>query len=106
MVSTPLAGEHPQAHPAGRQVLHGVDQMSEVAAQPVELPDDETRPVGAEAGGEVVVEVDRVGPPWCSPEQPPGDAGDELTGATAGGPARQITMRSISSTVTVSAVRS
>ena len=37
----PLAGEHPQAHLAGRQVLHGVDQMGEVAAKAVELPDDE-----------------------------------------------------------------
>ena len=26
-----LAGEHPQAHPAGRQVLHGVDQVSPVS---------------------------------------------------------------------------
>ena len=26
-----LAGEHPQAHAAGGQVLHGVDQMGEVA---------------------------------------------------------------------------
>ena len=66
-----LVGEHPQAHAAGRQVLH---QMGEVAAQAVELPDDEhvalpqsaqaavesPRPVVADAGGEVVVEVDRV----------------------------------------------
>ena len=69
----PLAGEHPQAHAAGRQVLHGVDQMGEVAAQPVELPDDEhvvlpqgaqtavePRPVVPAAGREVVVDVDRV----------------------------------------------
>ena len=32
---------HPQAYPAGRQVLHGVDQVGEVAAEAVELPDDE-----------------------------------------------------------------
>ena len=69
----PVAGEHPQAHAAGRQVLHGVDQVGEVAAEPVELPDDEhvavpqrpqatveSRPVVANAGGEVVVEVGRV----------------------------------------------
>ena len=46
-----LAGEHPQAHAAGRQVLHGVDEMGEVAAQAVELPDDEhvALPQGAQA---------------------------------------------------------
>ena len=36
-----LPGEHPQAHAAGRQVLHGVDQVDEGAAEAVELPDDE-----------------------------------------------------------------
>ena len=36
-----LAGEPPQAHAAGRQVLYGVDQVGEVAAETVELPDDE-----------------------------------------------------------------
>ena len=64
---------HPQTHPAGRQVLHGVDQVGEVSAEAVELPDHEhialaqdaqaaveTRPVVADAGREVVVEVDRV----------------------------------------------
>ena len=35
------AAGHPQACPAGRQVLHGVDQVGEVAAEAVELPDDE-----------------------------------------------------------------
>ena len=68
-----LAGEHPQAHAAGGQVLHGVDQMGEVAAEAVELPDDEdialpqgpqaaleSRPVVSYAGGEVMVEVDGV----------------------------------------------
>ena len=69
-----------KAHPAGRQVLHGVDQMRQVAAEAVELPDHdsrsnsarhvvlpqgsqaavESRPVVAEARGAVVVEVDRV----------------------------------------------
>ena len=34
-----LAGEHPQTHPAGRQSLHGVDQMGEVAAEAVEFPE-------------------------------------------------------------------
>ena len=65
-----LAGEHPQAHAAGGQVLHGVDQVGEVAAEAVELPDDErvvpaqsaqavveSRPVVEYAGSEVVVEV-------------------------------------------------
>ena len=68
-----LPGEHPQAHAAGRQVLHGVDQVGEIAAEAVELPDDEhvarperaqaaveSRAVVADAGGEVVVDVDRV----------------------------------------------
>ena len=68
-----LPGEHPQAHAAGRQVLHGVDQVGEGAAQAVELPDDEhvarperahtaveSRPVVADAGREVVVDVDGV----------------------------------------------
>ena len=73
-----LAGEHPQADAAGGQLLHGVDQMGEVAAQAVELPDDEhvvrpqrtqavveSRPVVAAAGGAVVVDVvgvDALGP--------------------------------------------
>ena len=33
-----LAGEHPQAHAAGRQVLYGIDHVGEVAAETVELP--------------------------------------------------------------------
>ena len=32
-----LAGEHPQAHAAGRQVLHGVDQVGQGTAEAVEL---------------------------------------------------------------------
>ena len=65
-----LAGEHPQAHAAGGQVLYGVDQVGQIAAKAVELPDDEhvtlpqgaqavveSRPIVAYAGGEVVVEV-------------------------------------------------
>ena len=68
-----LPGEHPQAHAAGRQGLHGVDQVSEGAAEAVELPDDEhvalpqgahaaveSRAVVADAGRAVVVDVDRV----------------------------------------------
>ena len=68
-----LPGEHPQAHAAGRQVLHGVDQVGEGAAEAVELPDDEhvarpqgahtaveSRAVVADAGREVVVDVDGV----------------------------------------------
>ena len=69
----PVAGRRPQAHPAG-QILHGVDRVGEVAAEAIELPEPqarrtsgqgaqvavETRPVVAEAGGEVVVRVDRV----------------------------------------------
>ena len=68
-----LPGEHPQAHAASRQVLHGVDQVGEGAAEAVELPDDEhvarperahaaveSRAVVADTGGEVVVNVDSV----------------------------------------------
>ena len=74
-----LTGEHPQAHAAGGQILHGVDQMGEVAAETVEFPSDEyvALPQGAQAavesgpvvgydGSEVVVEigglVDALGP--------------------------------------------
>ena len=66
-----LPGEHPQAHAAVRQVLHGVDQVGEVAAEAVELPDNqhvarlerahaalEPRPVVADTGRVVVVDVD------------------------------------------------
>ena len=62
-----------RAHAAGRQVLHGVDQVGEVAAEAVELPDDEhvarperahaaveSRAVVVYAGREVVVDVDGV----------------------------------------------
>ena len=62
-----------QAHAAGRQILHGVDQVGQGAAETVELPDDEhvarperahaavePRPVVADAGREVVVDVDGV----------------------------------------------
>ena len=68
-----LPGEHPQAHAAGRQVLHGVDQEGESATEAVELPDHEhvarperahatvePRAVVADAGREVVVDVDGV----------------------------------------------
>ena len=68
-----LPGEHPQAHAAGRQVLHGVDQVGAGAAEAIELPDDEhvasperahaavePRVVVAGAGRAVVVNVDRV----------------------------------------------
>ena len=71
-----LPGEHPQAHAAGRQVLHGVDQVSEGAAEAVEFPDNEhiARPerahaaveplaVVADAGRAVVVDVDGVDAP-------------------------------------------
>ncbi len=46
-----LAGENPQAHAAGRQILHRVDQVGEVPAEAVELPDDEhvVLPQGAQA---------------------------------------------------------
>ena len=73
-----LSGEHPLAHAADRQVLHGVDQVGEVAAEAVELPDDEhaalpqgahaaveSRSVVAYAGRDVVVDVagvDALGP--------------------------------------------
>ena len=39
-----LPGEHPQAHAAGRQILHGVDQVDEGAAEAVERPDDARGP--------------------------------------------------------------
>ena len=68
-----MTGEHPQAHVTGREILHGVDQMGEVAAETVEFPDHEhiALPQGAQAavksgsavayaGSEVVVEVGRV----------------------------------------------
>ena len=71
--SARLPGEHPQAHAAGRQVLHGVDQVGEGAAEAVELPDDEhvarperahtavePRAVVAYAGRDVVVDVDGI----------------------------------------------
>jgi len=40
-ICAPWPGEHPQAYAASGQVLHGVDQMGEVAAEAIELPDDE-----------------------------------------------------------------
>ena len=47
-------GEHPQAHAAGGEVLHGVDPMGEAAAETVEFPDHEhvALPQGAEAAVE------------------------------------------------------
>ena len=52
-----LPGEHPQAHAASQQVLHGVDQVGDGTAEAVEPPDDEHihRPAGA-----VPVDVDDV----------------------------------------------
>ena len=75
-----LTGRYPQTHAAGREILHGVDQMGEVAAETVEFPIHEhvalpqgaqaaveSRPVVAYAGSEVVVEVGR----WtCSSPEP------------------------------------
>ena len=68
-----FTGEHPQAHTAGGEVLHGVDQMGEVAAEEVEFPDHQhvALPQGAQAAvesgtvvayaeSEVVVEVSRI----------------------------------------------
>ena len=68
-----VPGEHPQAHAAGRQVLHGVDQVDEGATEAVERPDDEhvarpqrahaaveSRAVVADTARDVVVDVDRV----------------------------------------------
>ena len=69
----------------GGEILHGVDQMGEVAAEAVELPDHkhvalpqrpqaavESRPVVADAGRGVVIEVDRVvdasGPQGVAPQ--------------------------------------
>ena len=39
-----LTGEPPQAHAAGGEVLHGVDQMDEVAAETVEFQTTSTSP--------------------------------------------------------------
>ena len=50
-----LTGEHPQAHAAGGEVLHGVDQMGEIAAETVEFPDDEY--VALPQGAQTVVEA-------------------------------------------------
>ena len=68
-----LPGEHPQTHAVGRQGLHGVDRVGEVAAEAGELPDDEhvarsarahatveSRAVVAGTGRDVVVDVDGV----------------------------------------------
>ena len=80
----------------GAQIGHH-DQMSQIAAEAVELPDHEhvalpqdpqaaveTRPVVAEAGGEVVVEVDRV----VDARRPQGVALQvQRPAATRGGPA-------------------
>ena len=65
-----LTGEHPQAHAAGGELLHGLDLMGEIAAEKVEFPDHEhvalpqgaeaaveSGPVVATAGSEVVVKV-------------------------------------------------
>ncbi len=87
-----MAGEDLQPDAAAGQVVDGVDQVVQVAAEPVELPDDERVPVperfeaggetgavvvasggvvvvevvGVDAGGEqrVPLQVDSLGSPW------------------------------------------
>ena len=67
-LARPLAGEHPQAHAAGRQVLHGVDEMARFRPRRSSFQTTstspfrrarrqtvKTRPVVGDAGGEVVV---------------------------------------------------
>ena len=54
-----LPGEHPQAHAAGRQVLHGVDQVGAPFLRATHAA-VESGPVVAYAGRDVVVEVGRV----------------------------------------------
>ena len=49
-----LTGDHPQGHAAGVEVLHGVDQMGEVAAEAVEFPDHEH--VALSQGAQAAVE--------------------------------------------------
>ena len=69
----PVAGQHLEADAACGQVVHGVDQVAEVTAQPVELPDHErialpqrleaggqAGPVIAFPGGGVLLEVTRI----------------------------------------------
>ena len=70
-----LPGEHPQAHAAGRQVLHGVDQVGKGAAEAVELPDDEhvARPERAHTAVEPGSVVAYAGPD-CGGDQGPAPA--------------------------------
>ena len=66
----PLAGQDPQARAAARELVDRVDEVAQVAPEPVELPrhqhvalpqrleaGGEPRPVVALAGGQVLVEV-------------------------------------------------
>ena len=115
-----------QRHVPGRPYSHPAKSITASAARVLALPSSplpaaslvsllveheqvlHPLPFRREAGATTVqpVHSTRRGRRGVPPEQPPGDAGDELTGATPGSPTRQITMRSISSTVTVSAGRS
>ena len=47
-----MAGQDLEAHAMGRQIVHGIDQMPQVAPEAVELPDDQriALPQGLEAG--------------------------------------------------------
>ena len=50
----PVPGQHLEADAACGQVMHRVDQVPQIAAQPVELPDDQriALPQRLEAGGQ------------------------------------------------------
>ncbi len=53
-MSPPCQGEHLESNARFRQVVHRVDQVPQVAAQAVELPDDQRVPVAQrlQASGE------------------------------------------------------
>ena len=66
----PVAGQHLEADAACGQIMHGIDQVPQIAAQPVELPDDQrialaqclqaggkSGPVIPLAGGGVFIEM-------------------------------------------------
>ena len=64
-ICAPSPASTRRAYPAGRQVLHGVDQMGEVAAEAGELPDHEH--VALPQGSQAAVESRTVVPgSWSS----------------------------------------
>ena len=56
-VDLPVDRRAPKAHTSGGEVLHGVEQMGEVAAETIELPDHE--PVALPKGAQAAVESGR-----------------------------------------------